>query len=179
MSESTTPTDEPPDAPPSSEADNHRPGPGLGGQTSDRVMITIEDLIYVAVAGVLTLLAAIVLGGGVVDFVDLAVEGDLREGALDLLDSVLLVLMLVELLHTVGISIRENVLVPEPFLIVGLIAAVRRILILTAEQAAPTAEHATGFRLAMLELGLLTLLIAGLIGGIVVLSRWRDSDAFR
>lgn len=34
---------------------------------------------------------------------------------------------------TVQVSFREHALVPEPFLIVGLIAAIRRLLVLTAE----------------------------------------------
>ena len=80
--------------------------------------------------------------------------GDLRTSAADLLNAVLLVLMLVETLHTVGISIRERVLVPEPFLIVGLIAAIRLCTGAHAEQGIPTAATATSFRLVMLELGL-------------------------
>lgn len=150
---------------------------GIGSAlVSERMMIHVEDLIYMAVAVVLVLLAGAVLIAGGVDFTDAMSAGDLRDGALELLDSVLLVLMLVELLHTVGISIRENILMPQPFLIVGLIAAVRRILILTAEQASPTAANAAGFRLAMLELGLLTLLIVGLVAGIIALSRWRRPE---
>lgn len=147
-----------------------------GWLTSPDLVVRVEDVIYAAVAVVLVILAAAVLVAGGTDFVTTALAGDLRDGALQLLDGVLLVLMLVELLHTVGISIRENVLAPEPFLIVGLIAAVRRILIITAEQSSPTAAQATGFRLAMLELGLLTLLIAGLVGGIIALSRWRRPE---
>src|SRR5581483_11072488 len=49
------------------------------------------------------------------------------------LDELLFVLMLVEILHTVRISIRSHVLVIEPFLIVGLIASIRRILVITLE----------------------------------------------
>ena len=41
--------------------------------------------------------------------------------------------MLVEILHTVRISIRSHILVTEPFLIVGLIASIRRILVITLE----------------------------------------------
>ena len=40
------------------------------------------------------------------------------------LDQLLVVLMLVEILHTVRISIRSHFLVTEPFLVVGLIASV-------------------------------------------------------
>jgi phosphate-starvation-inducible protein E len=50
-----------------------------------------------------------------------------------LLDRILLILMIVEILYTVQVSVREHSLVPEPFLLVGLIATVRRLLVLTAE----------------------------------------------
>jgi hypothetical protein len=65
-------------------------------------------------------------------------------------------------LHTVRISIRQHVLVTEPFLIVGLIASVRRILVITLEAATLTkegtwtTESAGGiFHSSMIELGLL------------------------
>ena len=54
-----------------------------------------------------------------------------------LLDQSLLILMIVEILYTVQVSFREHTLVAEPFLIVGLIAAIRRVLILTAEFSKP------------------------------------------
>ena len=44
----------------------------------------------------------------------------------------LLVLVIIELLYTVQVSFREHALVPEPFLIVGLIAVTRRILVVNA-----------------------------------------------
>src|SRR6476620_10950579 len=49
---------------------------------------------------------------------------------LRVLDELLIVLMLTEILHTVRISIRSHVLVTEPFLVVGLIASIRRILVI-------------------------------------------------
>jgi hypothetical protein len=48
--------------------------------------------------------------------------------------------MLVEILHTVRISIRSHILVTEPFLVVGLIASIRRILVITLEAATLTKE---------------------------------------
>jgi hypothetical protein len=44
-----------------------------------------------------------------------------------------LILLVIELLYTVQVSFREHGLIPEPFLLVGLIAAIRRVLVLTAE----------------------------------------------
>src|ERR1700726_1370811 len=51
------------------------------------------------------------------------------------LDQLLVVLMLVEIMHTVRISIHSHVLVTEPFLIVGLIASIRRMLVISLEMA--------------------------------------------
>jgi len=97
---------------------------------------------------------------------------------LRVLDQLLVVLMLVEILHTVRISIRSHVLVTEPFLIVGLIASIRRVLVITLEAATLSAggawstEGASIFRASMLELGLLGLLILILVFCITLLRRF-------
>jgi uncharacterized membrane protein (DUF373 family) len=57
---------------------------------------------------------------------------------LRVLDQLLVALMLVEILHTVRISIRSHYLVTEPFLVVGLIASIRRLLVITLEAATLT-----------------------------------------
>jgi uncharacterized membrane protein (DUF373 family) len=59
---------------------------------------------------------------------------------LKVLNELLIVLMVVEILHTVRISIRSHVLVTEPFLMVGLIASIRRILVITLEAATLSKE---------------------------------------
>jgi len=59
-------------------------------------------------------------------------NGGAQAAILELLDRSLLILMFVELLYTVQVSFRAHALKPEPFLVVGLIAAVRRILVVTA-----------------------------------------------
>ena len=80
-------------------------------------------------------------------------------------------IMLVEILHTIRITIREHTLVMEPFLIVGLIASVRRILILTPEAAEFLKSDPSAFRNSMIELVLLTLLILVLVVCIAILRR--------
>lgn len=99
----------------------------------------------------------------------------LAKGAFQVLDQLLLVLMLVEILHTVRISIQSQVFLIEPFLTVGLIASIRRVLVITLEAADLTKEgHWTAgaegiFRSSMLELGLLAVLILVLVGAIALL----------
>jgi len=94
------------------------------------------------------------------------------------LDQLLVVLMLVEILHTVRISIRSHYLVTEPFLVVGLIASIRRVLVITLEAATLTkggtwsTEGASIFRASMFELGLLGLLILILVFSITLLRRY-------
>ncbi|MDQ6799573.1 MAG: phosphate-starvation-inducible PsiE family protein, partial [Acidobacteriota bacterium] len=81
---------------------------------------------------------------------------------LGLLGRILLILLVIELLYTVQVSFREHAVVPEPFLLVGLIAAIRRVLLLTAEfsQVRPLAESA--FQHFVIELAVLTALIISL-----------------
>jgi hypothetical protein len=94
------------------------------------------------------------------------------------LDQLLIVLMLVEILHTVRISIHSHILVTEPFLVVGLIASIRRILVITLEAATLTKggtwtpEVASIFRASMVELGLLGILILILVFSITLLRRY-------
>ena len=98
-----------------------------------------------------------------------------------IIDRLLVVLMLVEILHTVRVSFRSGALVPEPFLIVGLIASIRRVLVITLESS--EAFHGTGmapeaalaFRWAMIELGVLAGLILVMVGAIFMLRRTRNA----
>ena len=104
--------------------------------------------------------------------------------SLKVLDQLLIVLMLVEILHTVRISIRSHVLVTEPFLIVGLIASIRRILVITLEAASTltkdgawATESSSGiFHSSMIELGLLGLLVLVLVVSIAILRRYAPSS---
>jgi hypothetical protein len=98
------------------------------------------------------------------------------------LDQLLVVLMLVEILHTVRISIHSHFLVTEPFLVVGLIASIRRVLVITLEAATLTkggtwsVEGASIFRASMAELGLLGLLILILVFSITLLRRYAPGE---
>ena len=63
--------------------------------------------------------------------------------AIALLDQVLLVLILVEIVHTVVLSLRAHRLAAQPFIIVGLVAVIRRILfVLSSEVKVNTTELA-------------------------------------
>ena len=137
----------------------------------------VQDVVYVALGVLLSVAAAILLVQGALAIVEAAATrgGGLR-AIVTVLDRILLALMIAELLYTVQVSFREHALVPEPFLLVALIAAVRRILVITAEFSAQEKESDEAFRHVMGELGLLTVLIVVLVGALVVLQRKADTE---
>lgn len=117
------------------------------------------------------------LGDGARAFVQALMTGELP-ARIALLDRILLILMIVEILYTVRVSFREHTLVPEPFLLVGLIATMRRLLVLTAEFATLGDQGEAAFKSAMLELALLTGMIVALVASLLMLWR-RGASAVR
>ena len=115
-----------------------------------------EDFFYVIVAGALALVGLAYFGYTVYDFVKHVADGeDFAVLAVELLSSLLLVFIFTEIIHTIRAVIDEKILVAEPFLIVGIVAAIRRMVVLSAE-----AQDLLGkpeFSDAMLELGILTM----------------------
>ena len=78
----------------------------------------------------------------------------------------LLGLILVEIMHTVVLSLRAHHLVTQPLLAVGLVAVIRKILcILSSEQAASTAEFA-----------LLIATIAVFVAALILVSRYERAE---
>jgi len=138
----------------------------------DQAWKLAENVIYIAVGLLLVATAVVVLFEATKVFVSAVLEGALAQEVLHILDSLLLVLMIVEILHTVGISVRQHELTCEPFLIVGLIATVRRILIITAEQSRLMLEgNLEMFRAILLELGVLTLMVLVIVASLYILKR--------
>jgi len=91
------------------------------------------------------------------------------------IDRMLFVLMLVEILHTVRDSFRSGALVCEPFLVVGLIASIRRVLSITlqsSQEIESTREGVDSHQFlysAMLELSVLAGLILVMVISIYLL----------
>jgi uncharacterized membrane protein (DUF373 family) len=132
-----------------------------------------EDSIYVGLGLLLIAIAITLLITEVVYFGRYVSTGTLADNVVFLLDRILLIIIFVEVLYTVQVSFRQHILRPEPFLVVGLIAVTRRILVLTAEMSKLAKETQEGFYNAMIELGLLTILIIALV---VCLRMLRQQD---
>ena len=136
----------------------------------------VEDFVYVGLAVILAGLAVALLIHGGISFVQALIAKELTVRVALLLDQLLLILMVVEILYTVQVSLREHTLVPDPFIVVGLIAAIRRILVLTAEFSEILSQGGNAFRNAMIELGVLTFLVLALVVALTLLRRRTTAD---
>jgi len=113
-----------------------------------------EDFLYVAIAGSLALAGIVLFGYVVYDFVTHITDGEFTSQILALLDGLLLVFIITELIHTIRAVIDEKILVSEPFLVVGVVAAIRRLVVVGAES--KELLGTPDFGDAMLEIGVLT-----------------------
>lgn len=118
-----------------------------------------EQYIYLAAAFILVLAAGGLLAGAVIEAVYTVAGGKHTTAIVHLLDRVLLALMLAEIIYTVGRIAKTQKLEVTPFLIVGIIAAVRRMLIVTAESTSHIDLTDPHFQAALAELALLALII--------------------
>ena len=135
-----------------------------------RAFTLVEDVVYLGLGVLLAGIVLTLLVTGFLRFAESLLNDSLGDSIVRLLDRILLILLIVELLYTVQVSFREHALIPEPFLLVGLISAIRRVLILTAEFGAtgPKPEAADLF---IIELGVLTVLILALVICLVLLRK--------
>src|SRR5271166_1855131 len=147
------------------------------GAFANSAFLKIELCFYILLGLMLAIAALIALGGaGVSLWTTVSLHG--AEGSvLMAIDRLLFVLMIVEILHTVRVSFRAGSLVCEPFLIVGLIASIRRVLVITLESSQVdqpgkwTEETQALFNSTMLELAVLGGLILIMVSSIVLLRR--------
>lgn len=115
----------------------------------------VEDLFYVLIALSLAIAGAIYFGYVLYEFVKGIEDGtSLSQLILSLLDGLLLVFIITELIHTIRAVIDERALVSEPFLVVGIVAAIRRLVVVSAQ--AKDLMGKPEFGDAMLEIGVLT-----------------------
>ena len=133
-----------------------------------------ESVVLFCIAFILSILAVLLLFSSVQALYVAVAGGVIRDQAIEILDSVLLVMMTMEIVYTVTISIESHKLDAEPFLIVGAIAAIRRMLVITAEST-KMENNIPAFQNMLLELGLLAGTIILIACAVYILRR---SQAF-
>jgi uncharacterized membrane protein (DUF373 family) len=148
-------------------------GSANGGSGERPLLVTILDYSQQVVYFGVTLILLVAIG---MLFVSvgaslLAVfEVDPLQTTLAILDRVLLITIFVELLITIEVIVRERQIVAEPFVLIGLVAVVRRILLVTAE-AGQSLDDPEKFLNLVTELGVLTALVISLAAALYVARR--------
>ena len=150
---------------------------GRGVRLSADLFEQTEHLVYIALGALLSVTAILALGSSVYELWKGLVDWAGTSTTFLIIDRLLLVLMLVEILHTVRASMRSGGLTCEPFLVVGLIASIRRVLVITLESSEAThaghmaPDEVAMFRWSMIELGVLGAIILILVVSIYLLQR--------
>lgn len=140
-------------------------------RAGNRALRVVEDGIYIGVAVLLSIAAVVVLVQAAVQLIEGIGDGDTASALLDVLDSLLLVFIFVELLFAVRATLSERQVVVEPFLLVGILAAIKEIVVLSVTAAEEYIDMGPQFARAMVEVGLLGSLVLLLSAAAVLLRR--------
>ena len=97
----------------------------------DRALERAEQIVYVGVGILLVGSALIVLGNAVYKLATDIDEG-VSEAIQAMLDALLVTFILVELLSAVRATLSQRELVAEPFVLVGIIATIKELVVLAA-----------------------------------------------
>ncbi len=121
---------------------------------ADRVLRIAENVVY-SFAGVLLAAGAVIVLATVTWHLAFDAAKGVEKGVTTALDGLLLVFILLELLAGVRATMKEKKLVAEPFLMVGIIASIKEIVILTLESKEIYDTENAAFDNAMIEIGVL------------------------
>ena len=131
-----------------------------------------EAFILLGVACVLLVAGLIVIVDAVKDLLLAVVGRSASTGILEIAENALLALILVELVNTLMIPSRGQALTPEPFLVIGIVVAVRELILIPLRQ--PAGHDSQGpvppVIMEVLALGLLILMLGVVL---VLLRRYR------
>lgn len=123
-----------------------------------KVFRAAEVVVLVMIAVLLIAVSIALLVRGGINFLGGLQTAEILDDATNVLNDVLLVMMTMEIVYTVTLQIQIRRLVPEPFLVIGAVSAVRRMLIVTVN-AAQVPVHDIG----LIQTSLLELLVLGFI----------------
>ena len=123
----------------------------------DRASGWIETALYVVIGAVLVVAAGLLVGEAAYNLFTEFDDG-VVPAARDTLDTLLLTFIFVELFAAVRVTIRQQQLVAEPFFLVGIIAAIKEIVLLVGAEDL-SSDDWENFRDGMIEVGVLALVI--------------------
>ena len=150
-------------------ADPGRAGRPRGLSGTIWVLEHAQDYVAAVVGVALIGLAAVLIVSGLIGFVQALVTKNVLAAATGLLDRLLLVLIVAEIVHTVVLSLRAHRLVAQPFIVVGLVAVIRKILLVLSSETSETNVNTT-------QLWLLIAMVVAFVAGLIAVSRFEKKE---
>ncbi|HVE91378.1 MAG TPA: phosphate-starvation-inducible PsiE family protein [Actinomycetota bacterium] len=141
--------------------DDKAPRQSALGRATDRGMHIVEDVIYTLIGVLLAVGATVLLVQAATELVAGTME-DPEKAVRVALETLLLTFILVELLSAVRTTLIERKLVAEPFLLVGMIATIKAIVVLTLEAKDHLGKDQNAFQDSVLGIGIMGLLLVAL-----------------
>jgi uncharacterized membrane protein (DUF373 family) len=138
------------------DVEDHTPPPGFG-RVGTRSLEIAENVVYAGIA--VLLIAGSLLLLVLAALKSFALLSDFSQAPLlEMLDVLLLVFIFVELLFAVRATVERRELIAEPFLIIGIIASIKEIVVLSVE-AAGVVGRGDQFTHRLVEIGVLGVLV--------------------
>ena len=94
----------------------------------------VEDVVYVGIAFLLVAASGVLLVVAGDELLEIR-HGLAKDPIVEVLDTLLLVFIVVELLSAVRLTVSKRKLIAEPFLLVGIIASIKEIVVLSVKAA--------------------------------------------
>jgi uncharacterized membrane protein (DUF373 family) len=138
--------------------------PGMMARAVRAIEFT-EDVVHVMVWGLLVVIGLLLLLDTGRHVIAVLTDGrDLQATVISILEETLLLFIVAELLHTVAIAVEHRgALDPLPFLVVAMVAAIRSVLIVTAEAEAAFQWNPQGVELVLLIVLILALALTAAV----------------
>jgi uncharacterized membrane protein (DUF373 family) len=142
-------------------------GPGKSDLEADSVIRWVIVVIEYAIIGSLLLVASIVLVRIVVDF--LGEWHAFPQTVVAAIDGILVVIILLDIAHTVFGHLRASVFPVRPFLVIGILAGVRDILSASARLTLSGSLSQSDFHNTLISLGVGVGVVVFLLLGLLIL----------
>ena len=153
-----------------------RRGPPLRDRIdpADKIVAAILVAIEYAIVASLLLVSAVVIFRTVVNFVTSL--GAFPRSIIPAVDGILVVIILLDIVHTVFQHLRDAAFQVRPFLVIGILAGVRDILSASANLTLDTNLSSHSFNQTLVALGVGVGLVLALLLGLFILSRTDSAD---
>ena len=139
----------------------------------DRAFEFAENLVYLGIASLLVVATGVLLVIAGDELLEIR-HGLGKDLIVEVLDTLLLVFIIVELLSAVRVTVSKRKLIAEPFLLVGIIASIKEIVVLTVKASDVIGEGAA-FDDQLQQIGVLGVVVL-LLGATAFLLRRKERE---